>query len=66
MEPIHAINSLVAAGLAFDHARGTGVVLHMFPSLERDGTVGVIAIGRSAAEAQRLYEAVPAALESTP
>lgn len=65
MEPTHAVTSLSAAGLAFDHARGTGVVLHMFPSLDRDGTIGVIAIGRSAAEAQRLYDAVPAALEST-
>ena len=65
MEPTHAITSLAAAGLAFDHARGTGVVLHMFPSLDHDGTIGVIAIGRSAAEAQRLYEAVPAALEPT-
>ncbi len=37
----------------------------MFPSLDRDGTIGVIAIGRSAAEAQALYDAVPAALEST-
>ena len=65
MEPTHAITSLAAAGLAFDHARGTGVVLLMFPSLDRDGTIGVIAIGRSAAESQRLYDAVPAALEPT-
>ena len=65
MEPTHAITSLAAAGLAFDHARGAGVVLHMFPSLDRDGTIGVIAIGRSPAEAQRLYDAVPAALEPT-
>ena len=65
MEAAHAITALAAAGLAFDHARGTGVVLHMFPSLDRDGTIGVIAIGRSAAEAQALYDAVPAALEPT-
>jgi hypothetical protein len=65
MEPSHAINSLAAAGLAFDHAQGTGVVLHMFPSLDRDGTLGATAIGRSAAEAQSLYDAIPAALELT-
>lgn len=63
MEPTHAITSLAVAGLAFDHARGTGVVLHMFPSLDRDGTIGVIAIGRSPAQAQSLYDAVRSALE---
>ena len=65
MEPTRAISSLAVAGLAFDHARGTGVVLHMFPSLDHDGTIGVIAIGRSATEAQLLYDAVPGALDPT-
>ncbi|QIM21890.1 hypothetical protein G7075_13420 [Phycicoccus sp. HDW14] len=57
-----AVAAAEAAGLAFDHARGTGVVLHMFPSLELEGTVGVTAVGRTAEEAERLYAAVPAAL----
>ncbi|WP_377644909.1 peptide ligase PGM1-related protein [Oryzobacter terrae] len=66
MSPSRAIDSLTAAGLAFDHARGTGVVLHMFPGLDRDGTVGVTAIGRSAAEADDLFRAVPTALDVGP
>lgn len=64
MPPQEAIAAVAAAGLAFDHASRTGVVLHMFPSLERDGTIGVTAIGRSSAEADRLFAAVPQALDA--
>ena len=62
MEPDRVIGSLTAASLAFDRTRGSGVVLHMFPALSRDGTIGVTAIGRSATEAEQLFDAVPAVL----
>ena len=39
------------AGLEFDHATGTGVVLHMLSGLAIDGRFGVTAIGRTPAEA---------------
>ncbi len=64
MSPTRAIDALAACGLSFDHLVGTGVVLHMFPGLDRDGTLGVTAIGRSAAEAEQLFRAVPAALDA--
>ncbi|MBT9254983.1 hypothetical protein KMZ32_07770 [Phycicoccus sp. MAQZ13P-2] len=56
------IDALETAGLAFDPAARTGVVLHMFPSLEDRGTVGATAIGRTADEAERLFDAASATL----
>jgi len=64
MRPERAISSLEGAGLAFDHTTGTGVILHMFSALDRDGTVGVTAIGRTMEEAEQLYDAVPGALDA--
>ncbi len=59
-----AINALENAGLGFDHAQGTGLILHMLSALDRDGTLGVTAIGRRVEEAEQLYRAVPAALDA--
>lgn len=64
LDPHRAISAVEGAGLAFDHARGTGLILHMLSALNRDGTMGVTAIGRSYAEAERLYNRVPAALDA--
>ncbi|WP_404352411.1 peptide ligase PGM1-related protein [Phycicoccus jejuensis] len=58
------IAALEAAGLAFDPVARTGVVLHMFPSLDDRGTVGATAIGRTAEEAERLFDAASAALRT--
>lgn len=56
------IAALEAAGLAFDPVVRTGVVLHMFPSLDHRGTVGATAIGRTADEAEHLFAAASAVL----
>jgi len=52
-----ALTDLVAgdAGLGFDHARQSGVVLHMMSALAL-GRLGLTAVGDSAADAQRRYE----------
>lgn len=61
-EAADVVAAVETAGLGVDHERGTGVILHMFASLAVHGTVGATAIGRTAAEAERLFDAVPAAL----
>lgn len=56
--------SLDSAGLArltkrhlrFDHASGTGIVLHMLSSAAEAGRLGFTAIADTAREAQRLYD----------
>jgi len=58
------VRSLDAAGLArltkrhlrFDHASGTGIVLHMLSSAAEAGRLGFTAIADTAREAQRLYD----------
>jgi hypothetical protein len=58
------VGSLDAAGLArltkrhlrFDHASGTGIVLHMLSSAAEAGRLGFTAIADTAREAQRLYD----------
>lgn len=62
MSAADAIAAVDDAGLAFDHATGTGVVLHMMNGLLVDGRIGVTAIAEHDAEALRLYEATAAAL----
>lgn len=61
-EPGDVIAAVRAAGLEFDRVTGTGVVLHMFCGLAVDGRLGLTAIGRSAEEAQALYDAAARAL----
>ncbi|MGG5261086.1 peptide ligase PGM1-related protein [Phycicoccus avicenniae] len=60
-----ALSAVDASGSTFDHARGTGAVLHMLAALGPHGTVGVTAIGRTAAEAETLYDDVAATLAAT-
>jgi hypothetical protein len=64
MTPAMAIEAVATAGLAFRHAHGTGVVLHMMAALDFDGRIGVTAIGRTAEEAKDLFTAVPQALDA--
>ena len=47
---------MVRHGLHFDHARQTGVVLHMISSLTELGRVGLTAVGDSAAHAMELHQ----------
>jgi hypothetical protein len=42
--------------LGFDHASGTGIVLHMLSSAAEAGQLGFTAIADTAREAQRLYD----------
>jgi hypothetical protein len=48
----------VRHGLHFDQTRQTGVVFHMLATLAENGRFGVVAIGNSPAEADRLYQIV--------
>ena len=52
------------AGLHFDHAAGTGVVLHMLSGLAIDGRFGFTAIGRTVEEAAAMEAGTRAAVEA--
>lgn len=61
----HAVISAVEdAGLRFDPASGTGVVLHMLSCLAIDGRLGLTAIGRTPDHAARLFEAARTAIHA--
>jgi hypothetical protein len=60
--PAEVIGRVRDAGLQFNPATGTGVVLLMLSGLSVDGRISTVAIGRDEAEARRLSEAVPDAL----
>jgi len=64
MDPADAVRAVTSSGLSFEGTRGSGVVLHMFPALRGNGTIGVTAIGRSASEADELFDAVPAVIDA--
>ena len=64
MDPADAVRVVDSSGLSFEGTRGSGVVLHMFPGLRSNGTLGVTAIGRSASEADELFDAVPEVLDA--
>ncbi|KGN33395.1 hypothetical protein N802_13870 [Knoellia sinensis KCTC 19936] len=57
-----AVAAVEEAGLAFDRAVGTGVVLHMLSGLAVDGRLGVVAIGRTPSESDELHAAACRAL----
>ena len=54
--PGDVIAAIDGAGITFDAASGSGVVLHMLSALAIDGRFGLTAIGRSSDEAEELYE----------
>lgn len=60
--PSEVIGRVRAAGLQFDPAQGTGVVLLMLSGLSIDGRFAAVAIGRDGTEAQALMDALPPAL----
>jgi hypothetical protein len=57
LPPGAVIAAVTAAGLQFDHATGTGVVLHMLSCLAIDGRFGLTAIGRTPQHSDELFEA---------
>jgi hypothetical protein len=63
LPPTAVISAVDDAGIGFDEARGTGVVLHMLTGLAIDGRVGLTAIGRSVEEASELEEATRRAID---
>jgi hypothetical protein len=62
LPPSQVIAAVAGAGLQFDCAPGTGVVLHMLSGLAIDGRFGFTAIGRTVEEAAALEEATRAAV----
>lgn len=62
LAPARVIAAVDEAGLTFDRAQGTGVVLHMLSCLAVDGRFGLTAIGDSPEEAADLYEATRRAI----
>lgn len=62
LRPGDVIEAVAAAGLEFDRATETGVVLHMLGGLKVDGRMGLTAIGRDASEADALCDATAAAV----
>jgi hypothetical protein len=60
LAPGAVIKAVDAAGLTYDRARGTGVVLHMLSCLAVDGRFGLTAIGDSPEQAADFYEAIGA------
>lgn len=55
--PGAVIETVAGAGLQFDPAARTGVVLHMLSGLAIDGRMGLTAIARSVDEAARMHDA---------
>jgi hypothetical protein len=62
LSPTRVIDAVAGAGLEFDPATRTGVVLHMLSCLRVDGRVGATAIARTADEADELYAATGRAI----
>lgn len=56
VDPLQVVAAVQAAGIGFDPATGTGLVLQMLSGLAIDGRVGLTAIGRTTAAAQQLAE----------
>lgn len=64
LAPSAVIAAVTDAGLRFDHASRTGVVLHMLSCLAIDGRFGLTAIGTDVQHAARLLEASREAVDS--
>lgn len=64
LSPAAVITAVAEAGLAFDHASGTGVVLHMLSCLAIDGRFGLTAIGHTPEHATNLFEATREAIHA--
>ncbi|HET8982612.1 MAG TPA: peptide ligase PGM1-related protein [Pedococcus sp.] len=64
LDPEAAIDAVCSAGLTFNPASGTGVVLHMLSDLAVHGRCGLTAIGVTPGEAERLAEQTRLALDA--
>jgi hypothetical protein len=64
LSPARVIDGVAEAGLAFDPASATGATLHLLGALPTYGKLGTVCIGRTAQEADDLYDAVVSRLES--
>src|SRR6476469_3338569 len=64
LDPEAAIDAVCSAGLTFDPASGTGVVLHMLSDLAIHGRCGLTAIGVTPGDAERLAEQTRLALDA--
>lgn len=63
LRPVDLFDLVARTGLHFDQSRQCGVVFHMISALTGCGLLGLTAIGRTAPEAQQLYEDARRALE---
>jgi PGM1 C-terminal domain len=63
LDPARVIAAVHDAGLAWDRARRTGVVLHLLSCLAVDGRMGLTAIAATPGEADALYDQAAAVLE---
>ena len=54
--PTDLFDILIRHGLHFDQSRQTGVLVHMLATTGENGRFGVVAVGDSPEEAQRLYQ----------
>jgi hypothetical protein len=57
------IRAVRDAGLEFSPAHGTGAILYMLSGLAIDGRLGVVAIARTAPEADAIQEGVRRAID---
>jgi hypothetical protein len=64
LRPAVVIDAIHRAGIAFDHARKTGVTLHLMGALPKYGKAGGLAIGDSPEEADALYRRLIETLDS--
>lgn len=62
--PADVIDAVARAGLQFDPATGTGVVLHMLSGLAIDGRTGLTAIAETADDAANMHEGTCATLDA--
>lgn len=64
LRPSDVIDAVARAGLQFDPATRTGVVLHMLSGLAIDGRVGLTAIAETADDAANMQEGTRATLDA--
>jgi hypothetical protein len=63
LEPDQVIDAVAQAGLAYDPATHSGVLLHLLSALPGYGKLGAVCLGRSPIEAQGLLDELAAVLE---
>ena len=53
--PQHLIDILIRHRLHFDHAKQTGIIVHMLATISENGRFGVVAVSDSPEQAEELY-----------